>query len=104
MKLLKTLLLSSLVAIATVSVLDFYGAFDDVRTDYINYTVQSGDTLNGIAQEHHSLNTKGYIPLEDYQMAVRVANNDKHNLNRQLQVDDVVKVPVYTVVRKGLWH
>lgn len=76
---------------------------DNVQTEYKEYVVRSGDTLNGIAQMFHEQNTKGYIALDDYQMMVRTTNRDKYNLQRQLQIGDVVKVPVYTVKENKLW-
>ena len=79
------------------------GWFDNVKTDYLTYKVQGGDTLNGIAAKYHGLNTKGYIDLDNYAMMIRVTNNDKHNMNRVLQVGDEVKIPVYSVVAFKLW-
>lgn len=62
----------------------------------ILYEVQPGDTLNGIAAEHFKYNKPGLMSLDDYQMHIRVTNNKLHNLERQLQIGDMVKVPVYT--------
>ncbi len=63
--------------------------------EVITHIAKKGDTLNDIAASHYKLNKAGLMSLEDYSCIVRVKNNNLHNLDRQLQIGDEVKVPVY---------
>lgn len=75
----------------------FYFTHQEADVTYLQHVVRAGETLNGIAYDYHNLNTKDYIPADDYAMEVRMKNNHLVLNNRQLQIGDVVLVPVFTV-------
>lgn len=90
--------LAIFVSIAMVCAAFFcVGFYQDsqVEETKIEHVVKSGETLNGIALKYYRQNKKDYISQRDYAMMVRVANNDKHNLDRKLQIGDRVVVPIY---------
>lgn len=75
------------------------GAFkSNAKCFTIDHVVRSGQTLNGIADSYYDMNSPELVgSKDDYRLHVRVMNNDKHNLERQLQINDIVKVEIKQV-------